>query len=67
MLPHSGLTLHYANAFHRYSGTDYPERRPYYFELSVASLAPDVVVEPTWDDYINGRDPVMNAVAARLR
>jgi hypothetical protein len=67
VLPYSGLTLHYANAFHRYSRTDYPERRPYYFELSVSSLAPDVLVEPTWDDYINGRDPVISAVAAQLR
>jgi hypothetical protein len=67
VLPYSGLTLHYANAFHRYSRTDYPERRPYYFELSVGSLAPDVLVEPTWDDYINGRDPVISAVAAQLR
>jgi hypothetical protein len=67
VLPYSGLTLHYANAFHRYSRTDYPERRPYYFELSVASLAPDVFVEPTWDDYINGRDPVISAVAVQLQ
>jgi hypothetical protein len=36
VLPHSGLTLHYANAFHRYSTTDYPERRPYDFKLSLA-------------------------------
>jgi hypothetical protein len=67
ILPHSGLTVHYANAFHRYSTVDYPARQPYYFELRVTSLAPDIQVEPTWDDYINGRDPAVTKVATRLK
>ena len=66
-LPHSGLTVHYANAFHRYSTIDYPARQPYYFELHVTSLAPDIQVEPTWDDYVSGRDPSMTTVAVQLK
>lgn len=66
-LPHSGLTIHYANAFHRYSTVDYPDRQPYYFELRVPSLVPDLAVEPSWDDYINARDPVIATIATHLR
>ena len=66
-LPHSGLTVHYANAFHRYSTTEYPDRRPYFFELTVSTLDPVERVEPTWDDYIAGRDVVFEAVARRIR
>ena len=67
LLPHSGLAVHYTNAFHKYSQREYPALKPYYFELQVASLAPDVVVETTWDDYTAGRDPLYRAVQRRLR
>jgi len=67
VLPNSGLTVHYANAFHRYSTKDYPDRRPFYFELSVGSLEPDITIEPAWADYIAGRDPVLAAVTERIQ
>ena len=41
---------------------DRPENRPYYEDMSVESVAPDVLVEQSWDDYINGRDPALDAV-----
>lgn len=65
-LPRSGLTVHYANAFHRYSTTDYPDRKPYFFELKVSTLDPEERSEPTWGDYIAGRDVVFDAVARRI-
>jgi hypothetical protein len=63
VLPNSGLTAHYSTGFHAYSKRQYPENEPYLMDLDVESLAPDVVVEPGWDDYVSGRDPVFDAVA----
>jgi hypothetical protein len=67
VLPHSRLTLHYANAFHADSQREYPRFRPYFADLNVASLEPEVLKEPGWADYISGRDPVFEAAAARIR
>ena len=66
VLPHSRLTVHYTNAFHRYSTKDYPDNRPYFMELRVPSLDPDMRVEPDWEDYLAGRDPLLAAIAQRL-
>ena len=62
LMPNSKLTLHYTNAFHSYSKRDHPEYRPYVEDMSVDSVAPDVPVEQSWDDYINGRDPALVAI-----
>jgi len=64
VLPNSGLTAHYSNGFHAYSKREYPENKPYLMDLDVESLAPDAAVEPRWDDYASGRDPVIEAVTA---
>jgi len=61
------LAVHYANAFHAYSQREYPRFRPYFADLNVASLEPEVVVEPSWVDYASGRDPVFEAAATRIR
>jgi hypothetical protein len=66
-LPNSGLTVHYANGFHKYSQREYPSLKPYYFELQVSSLDPDIPVETRWADYIRGRDPLYSAVLQRMR
>ena len=66
VLPNSGLTVHYANGFHAYSQRDYPAFKPYFSDLNVATLAPDMVVEPTWPDYLTGLDPVLDAAVARI-
>jgi len=61
VLPNSKLTVHYANGFHRYSQKDYPAFKPYFAELSVATLQPGVLLEPTWNQYLAGEDPVLQA------
>jgi hypothetical protein len=67
LLPNSKLTAHYSNGFHSYSKREYPDRRPYLMDLDVDSVAPDIVVEPSWSDYIQGKDAVLDAVAKRIR
>jgi hypothetical protein len=67
MLPNSKLTAHYSSAFHAYSKREYPDHRPYLLDLDVDSVTPDVLVEPSWADYIEGKDPVLDAVAERIR
>lgn len=62
VLPHSGLTLHYANGFHAYSRRPYPEIPSKYADLNVATLGPDVPTSLVWRQYIGGRDPAMDAV-----
>jgi hypothetical protein len=59
LLPNSGLTVHYANGFHAYSQKDYPQFKPYFADLNVATLAPDKLVMTGWEDYAAGRDPVL--------
>ena len=65
--PNSQLAVHNTNGFHKYSQREYRSLKPYYFELQVASLAPDVVVETTWGDYKAGQDPLYAAVRRRLQ
>ena len=60
-LPRSGLVVHFANGFHRYSQTEYPERRPYYASVGVATLAPDVAAALTSSRYFAGEDPALEA------
>ena len=60
-LPNSGLTVHYANGFHGYSPRAYPEREPFFMNLNVASLSPDVLVQSTSREYLAGVDPVLDA------
>ncbi|HEX6732351.1 MAG TPA: hypothetical protein VF074_20200 [Pyrinomonadaceae bacterium] len=67
ILPNSKLTVHYANAFHAYSKREYPDRRPYLEDFDVDSVAPDVMIESSWTDYINRRDPALEAVVKRIR
>lgn len=66
-LPNSKLTVHYANGFHGYSKREYPERKPYFLDLDVDTLEPDVRVEPTWMDYMNGRDPAMEWIEGEMQ
>lgn len=65
-LPNSGVQIDYANGFHRYSRRDYPERRPYYEELHIDSLAPDVAIPTTSRDYLARRDPVLEGIVTAL-
>jgi hypothetical protein len=67
LLPHSKLTVHYANGFHANSRREYPQFRPHFSDLDVSSIEPDLLVEPAWADYVAGRDSVYGAVVARIR
>ena len=67
VLPNSQAAINYSNGFHRYSGVDAPEHRPYYEELSIPSLAPDIPVPATSKDYFSGKDPVLDAIEALSR
>lgn len=66
VLPNSRAVFCYANGFHRYSRTDYPAFRPYYEELSIPALAPDVPAPLTSADYFAARDPALAAILARV-
>ena len=57
VLPNSRVVIRYSNGFHRYSGMDYPEHRPYYEELNIRTLDPDVAAPMSSTDYFSGRDP----------
>lgn len=67
VLPNSRAVICYSNGFHRYSGTDYPEYQPYYEELSIPSLEPEVPAPLPSADYFSGRDPALGTIEARLR
>jgi len=62
ILPNSKLAVHFADAFHSYSRKEYPDRKPYFEDLSIDSLAPDYPVSLTFADYMAGRDPAMDIV-----
>jgi len=72
-LPNSKIAIHFADSFHRYSHKDYPDRKPYFEELSIDSLEPDYPVSPSFADYAAGHDPAMGMVlrghtrAAKIR
>ncbi len=66
VLPNSQVVIRYSNGFHRYSGARYPERQSYYVALGIPTLAPDVPAPTSSKDYFSGRDPVLEAIEARL-
>ena len=66
-LPNSHAVIRYSNGFHRYSGAHYPEHQPYYEELSIPGLFPDVAAPTTSTAYFSKRDPALEAIEARLR
>lgn len=67
LLPNSGLTAHFANAFHGYSEAPCPEDVPCFLDLSAPPLRPDLPASASWDDYAAGVDVAMDAVRAAVR
>jgi hypothetical protein len=63
LMPNSKLSLHYADRFHSYSPVEYPERKPYDRDLSVATLEPDLPTPLTSAEYFGFRDPALEAIA----
>ncbi|MDF7813914.1 hypothetical protein [Hymenobacter sp. YC55] len=66
VLPHSGLMLHYADRFHSYSAAPHPEVPPaqVWLDLAVPDLTPTVPVLLRAQDYLAGRDPLLERVLA---
>lgn len=50
---------------HAYSKKPYPDREPV-FDLDIDSLEAVRIVEPSWDDYLAGADPVYDAALSLL-
>ena len=67
VLPNSQAAIRYSNGFHRYSGAPYPERQPYYEELAIPNLEPDIPAPMSAKDYFSGRDPALEAIETRIR
>jgi hypothetical protein len=67
VLPNSHAAIWYSNGFHCYSGKEYPAFQPYYEELSVPSLDPDISTLLSSGDYFSGRDPALAGIETRLR
>ncbi len=65
ILPNSGLYAHFANGAHSYSERGCPDET-YCYDLSVPTLAPDVPLTASWEEYRAGRDVVMETVLRRL-
>jgi hypothetical protein len=63
-LPNSGYDAHFANGRHSYSPAPCPAEI-YCYNLSAASLDPDVPISLTWAQYSSGRDPAMDFVMTR--
>ena len=66
LLPNSGLTMHFANGFHSYSGAEPPDGVTVFEDLSLETLEPDLPVEFSSQEYLAGRDPLLAAVIKRL-
>lgn len=53
-LPHSKLVLGYSTKFYKFQADDAPPL-----------VTPDKTIVPTWDDFLAGRDPVLDWVLAQ--
>lgn len=68
-LPNSKLWLHYATGYEDYSKPCWGEHGCFwvslFFPTHAKSFAPELRVPYTFDDYVNGRDPVLDQALAR--
>jgi hypothetical protein len=64
-LPNSKMRINVSTGFHSYSKIAYPQyKEQLYLNLDIDTLEPDIPIEMTFDDYVNGRDPVLDAAVA---
>ena len=67
-LPNSGLSLQFATGLHDYYDGCYRFPQCYWvdflFNVSIGSLNPDIVIPFTFDDYLNGRDGVIDYIVS---
>ncbi len=65
-LPNSKVRINASTGFHSYSKIEYPQyKEQLYLNLDIDTLEPDIPVKMTFDDYKNGRDPVLDAILNR--
>lgn len=62
-LPNSGLEVDFQTVFHSYSRAPCP-RDISCVDMHIESIEPEVLVSPTWRDYLAPRDVAMDAVLA---
>jgi hypothetical protein len=62
ILPNSKLAAHYANGFHGYSKKEYPENQPFFLDMNVDNVDPDIKVKLSASDYFAGKDPVLDVI-----
>jgi hypothetical protein len=62
ILPNSKLAVHYANGFHGYSKKEYPEKQPFFLDMNVDNVDPDINVKLSASDYFAGKDPTLDAI-----
>ncbi len=67
VLPNSRLILRSSNGYHSYSKLDPPEFKPYYRDLAIDSLGPDIYAHPTFREFAAGKDVAMEAILARIK
>ncbi len=65
-LPNSGLEVDFQTVFHSYSRAPCP-REISCVDMNIASIEPEVLVSPTWQDYVYLRDAAMDAVLAHWK
>jgi|CXWL01.1.fsa_nt_gi hypothetical protein len=65
-LPYSGIMMHFADRMHTYSRAQY-DLAPGVLDTNydVDTLAPDMPTRWRWRDYLDGRDPSLQAIAGR--
>ena len=68
-LPNSGLGITFSTGLHDVGNGCPPFPacyfRNYFYDVAVGSLAPDITIETHFEDYMAGRDPVLDVVLAR--
>lgn len=67
ILPNSGLTAHFANAFHSYSKHPCPKNVPCFLDLNSPELRPDIPTSTTWTEYTTGIDAALDTVISAPR
>ncbi|HEV7323013.1 MAG TPA: hypothetical protein VGO04_30790 [Ensifer sp.] len=72
VLPHSKLAVRYTTGFHDWeNGCSLSQLRTcfllnYIYDVPAGSLEPDVIAQPTFADYVAGKDRAMSVVLERL-
>jgi hypothetical protein len=66
VLPHSSITMHYADGAHTYSRSQIADPSHVHLDLNIASNAPAEPFTMTWADYRAGRDAVVEKALGKV-